>query len=77
MMRPTGESTRVTNQEAVVAQLPLCDICDHSDGPVYAEYDARLIYGGWANLCEGHFRRYTSGRLGVGYGQRLVVKEVK
>ncbi len=55
-----------------VSQLPKCDFCqDGSD----AKYDARTVFGAWANMCEKHFFDYGSGRLGTGYGQELILKE--
>ena len=59
-----------------VAVVPGCDFCDAK-----AAYDARLMgvsggpSGSWANVCEYHFDRYTTQRLGTGYGQRLVLAE--
>ncbi len=58
-------------EKTVVATKPLCDLCDHTDGPIYAEYDAKLQFGGWASVCEAHFKRYGVG-LGTGRGQRLI-----
>lgn len=52
-----------------------CDYClhvDHVKVPRKAEYDARTLTGQWANLCAIHFKTETLGRLGTGYGQRLV-----
>ncbi len=61
-----------SKNEAYVSSLPLCDICDHTDGPIYAQYDARLTIGSWADVCEKHFKAYGVG-LGTGKGQRLIV----
>lgn len=54
-----------------VYSLPPCQL--HSDGTL-AEYDAKTIWGPWAYVCVRCFRKYTSGRLGTGLGQRLVLK---
>lgn len=43
-----------------------CDICSAE-----AKYDARTIYGPWANVCELCFTMYTHGKLGTGFGQLL------
>jgi len=53
---------------AYVASKPPCDVCGAE-----AEYDAKLRGRGWANLCQADFDEYADGRLGTGYGQRLVV----
>ena len=43
-----------------------CDICSAP-----AKYDAKTIYGSWANVCDLCFVMYTSGELGTGKGQLL------
>ena len=61
--------------EAVVYKLPKCNFCD-SD----AEYDARTIenYAIWANFCGTHFETHSTGELGSGLGQKLIlVNEVE
>jgi hypothetical protein len=61
---------RHTAGESVeVSSLPNCDLCGQQ-----AHYDAKTVMGPWANLCELCFAEYGPGRLGTGYGQRLVVK---
>ncbi|ALY10885.1 hypothetical protein WILDE_104 [Arthrobacter phage Wilde] len=61
---------------AYVASLPDCDFCKHDDGVSKpAEYDAKTIYGPWANMCGAHFVERGTGTLGTGYGQQLVVGE--
>lgn len=68
--------------EVEVAKVPPCDICakDQEQAlPVLinvapAAYDAKTIFGPWAYLCEAHFREYGPERLGVGAGQRLILK---
>lgn len=59
--------------EVIVVQLPHCDICREYDKSELALYDAKTIYGFWANLCEFHFKFYGIG-LGLGKGQKLVLK---
>lgn len=51
-----------------VSSLPICDFCGKT-----AEYDAKTKHGPWANMCKDCFK--TMGiRLGMGCGQRLVLK---
>jgi hypothetical protein len=54
-----------------VDSIPKCDFCSKK-----AVYDARTKMGPWANLCEDHFKRFGI-RLGLGYGQKLVLKRKK
>lgn len=62
--------------EAYVASLPACDIHKLSLNIIVpAAYDAKTKDGPWAFLCEEHFQTYTTGDLGVGHGQRLIVKD--
>jgi hypothetical protein len=63
--------------ETTVAALPTCDVCKalQYDEPKEASYDARTRSGQWAFLCEDHFELHGLGKLGVGFGQRLVLKE--
>ena len=60
---------RTAGESVEVASLPNCDLCGQQ-----AQYDAKTTMGPWANLCELCFAEYGPGRLGTGYGQRLVVK---
>jgi len=55
-------STTVT-----VHELPRCDFCHRT-----ATFDGRTRYGGWAYMCQDHFRRFGVG-LGVGKGQNLLL----
>ena len=48
------------------SQLPQCDFCEDE-----AKYDARTLFGPWANMCESDFQQYGVGKLGLGYGQSL------
>lgn len=65
-------STKVT-----VSKLPPCDFCVHVFGrpvPNLAAYDgATKRNGQWANMCEEHWGEFGNGRLGTGFGQRLVL----
>jgi len=60
------------SEQVTVAQLPPCDICRGATVP--AVYDGRTVHGPWAYMCEAHWAEHGVGRLGTGYGQRLVVK---
>lgn len=51
--------------------LPTCQVC--ANGKL-ARFDARLTTGVWANVCTDHFQMYGCG-LGVGKGQRLIVRK--
>jgi hypothetical protein len=55
-------------------KLPSCDVhrLEHAE-LVEASYDARLKFGSWAYVCEDCFTNYGV-RLGVGFGQKLVLK---
>ena len=62
--------------------LPKCDFC-----PSTAQYDTKMKIGPWAYTCSTCYDkwgirtlidgRYTVGKLGTGYGQKLITKEVK
>ena len=61
--------------EVWVSRLPNCDICQSTSGKqVEAHYDAKMVLGPWAYMCEHHFQVEGIG-LGTGRGQRLVLKE--
>jgi len=63
--------------ETTVAVAPDCDICKalRYAEPKKAEFDARTQSGSWAFMCSDHFELHGLGKLGTGYGQRLVLKE--
>lgn len=64
----------MTHTETVwQGDAPMCDLCGSQDGVAPAKYDGRTIMGMWALMCEFHFRVMGVG-LGLGRGQRLVVK---
>lgn len=71
----------VPNSTVQVSKFPDCDLCKsrHALVEYYlvkpAGYDARTIIGSWAYLCEEHFKEFGIG-LGLGKGQRLVLREV-
>ena len=58
------------SKEVTVEKLPPCDLC--ADGT--AEYDFKTSVGPWGYGCKFCFKKY-GGSLGLGKGQRLVVKE--
>lgn len=57
------------SRTVTVDELPPCDFCP--DGRP-AGYDARTIYGTWANMCLEHLKLFGVG-LGTGKGQELVL----
>lgn len=60
------------SDSVIVSRLPLCDICAQVGNESVAEYDAKTVFGPWANLCGTCFRKHA-GKLGTGFGQRLVL----
>jgi hypothetical protein len=56
-----------------VNSLPLCDICER----LPASYDTKTLYGPWGYLCQVCYPIHGAGRLGEGYGKKLVLKEIK
>ena len=54
--------------------IPKCDICQTRK----AKYDAKTVQGPWAYMCQSDWLAYggTGGKLGTGYGQELVEREV-
>lgn len=63
-------------ETAYVAKLPNCDFCKEQGTERAAEYDAKTLFGPWANMCTEHFLlRAASQQLGTGRGQKLVVGE--
>lgn len=55
--------------EVKVAKLPKCDFCN-----LPAKYDGKTLQGYWAYMCEAHHRCFGVLGLGIGKGQRLIVK---
>jgi len=61
---------------AYVTKLPTCNFCSEQGTERPAEYDAKTVFGPWANMCTEHFLlRAASQELGTGRGQKLVVGE--
>lgn len=59
--------------EVLVASPRYCDHCQAKGHQRVANYDAKTAHGYWAYLCEVHFIE-TGGQLGLGKGQRLIIK---
>lgn len=57
--------------EVKMSVLPKCDV-NNSHGN--AAYDAKTVWGPWANLCVKCFQDFGIG-LGTGKGQRLVLTD--
>jgi len=57
-----------------VFELPDCDICKFQGKHTKAKYDARLVVGGWASVCEKLFQKQGTG-LGLGKGQKLIISK--
>jgi hypothetical protein len=68
----SGPLKKSDHTSVEVKHLPTCDF-----DPVHgkAHYDGKTHMGPWANMCEDCFKAYGSG-LGLGKGQRLVVRPV-
>jgi hypothetical protein len=63
--------------EATLSTRPDCDVHKHDLGEtVPAYYDGKTVMGPWAYMCESCFQRVGVG-LGLGRGQRLVVRDEK
>jgi hypothetical protein len=61
--------------EVRVPTIPECDICRHGQGRATpAIVDGKTTLGPWANMCEEHFDTFGLG-LGLGIGQRLVLRD--
>jgi hypothetical protein len=58
-----------------VTALPECDLCRGRGVTRQAEYDAKTWLGPWAFMCADDWATYSSGQLGTGHGQQLVVKQ--
>ena len=66
----------MSHMEAVVYEQKFCDICAMCGKQKKALYDAKCDNGGWGFLCQKHFEFYGCS-LGLGKGQKLVVKDDK
>lgn len=62
-------------EKVELSYQPYCAFCALEDrGAVKASYDGKTRLGGWAYMCEFHFRAYGVG-LGTGRGQLVRVAE--
>ena len=61
--------------EVEVTKYPECDVhkYNYRESGIEAHYDARTLNGQWGNLCDDCFKTHTSGELGTGKGQRLIL----
>jgi hypothetical protein len=69
---------------AIVSELPDCAFCAMEGRTEPAEYDAktipskmfkgRYLDGRWANMCEKHYQLFGVKPLGLGMGQKLVLR---
>lgn len=60
------------DKEVVVNELPKCGFCDHVD----ARFDAKTVFGWWANMCFFHWEQYAEYKeLGMGKGQNLILPD--
>lgn len=66
----------MANTTAVVAKLPKCDFCTNGGVDTPAHFDGKTLFGPWAYMCSLHFAAYGVG-LGLGVGQKLIVKETE
>lgn len=69
---------KTMSEEVTVTHLPDCDICKSNspdEKPEPAAYDGRTTFGPWANMCEFHWQQFGIGRLGTGFGQRLILQK--
>lgn len=59
---------------ALVDTLPDCDICKQEGRKEPADYDCKTVFGPWANLCEKHYQKFGAKPLGLGRGQKLILR---
>ena len=59
---------------AIVAELPDCYFCKMEGRTEPAEYDARTRTGQWGNMCEPHYQQHGVKPLGLGMGQKLILR---
>jgi hypothetical protein len=74
----TTTSTPIPHTTTTVQTIPPCDFCSpdvRPSGRREAAYDARLVQGYWANVCQEHFEAFGVG-LGLGRGQRFILAPV-
>lgn len=65
-----------THESVEVVRLPNCDFCQIEGRETPAAYDGKTVHGPWANMCELCFTKNGIG-LGLGRGQRLLLKKVE
>jgi len=51
-----------------------CSFCQQDGTVRQATVDGKTIFGGWAYMCDEHFKSHGIG-LGTGKGQKLIVGE--
>lgn len=61
------------SEQVKVARLPMCDF--PHDTQTEAHYDGKTTMGPWAYMCDDHWASHGPGRLGTGYGQRLILED--
>lgn len=54
-----------------VEHIGQCQVCTTQK----AEYDTKTVWGSWAYCCRNCFTTYGVGGLGIGRGQKLVLKK--
>ncbi len=59
---------------AIVDELPDCYFCQQEGKKEPAEYDAKTIHGPWGYMCETHYQKFGVKPLGLGRGQKLIVR---
>lgn len=68
---PTTNPEPAPGLVVALPALPTCDFC-----PGEAHYDFRTRFGPWAYGCEQHYLdNRAHDELGVGHGQRLIVRQ--
>jgi hypothetical protein len=61
-------------KEVVVGKFPPCDL--HPNAEAHYDFSARSMGGRWMYGCD-HCFKHLGGRLGLGLGQRLVLRKDK
>ena len=51
--------------------MRLCNFCKIEGKETKAVYDMRTNLGSWGDVCEAHKKSHTSGKLGIGHGQKI------
>ena len=60
------------SKQVEMETLPQCNFC-----PSTAQYDTKTNMGPWAYTCVRCYNKYGVGKLGTGYGQELITKEIE